>query len=331
MLSYYGAENTSERVSNDGTQEIIHSCLIDRVEPHHLHGDANPSASMNVDHKLYICRVYWGGNIFNLMMKMEKKSSFEELVPFLQPFLTGSEQSPEDFKKELERLFNDKLGVYSIEIPSYSERVLAPWLMSHPYLREVRGISVDTSSKLKIGYDPEDNRLVFPHFWQEKLVGWTKRSIPRGPYWPETYYQFPKYKNSLSFPKTSTLYNYDRLKDERQVIVVESPMSVAKAYEFGIENVVATFGASVTEGQIALLRDFDDVVIWFDRDDGGYRGEKKLVRSLYKNTKVRVVEPEKSKDLADYSSRSEVEERIDRAVAAIFKVASYIQEEKSHV
>lgn len=276
------------------------------------------------------CYSYWGGGIFNFMLKMEKKDDFTELIPILKPFLTGPEDNPETFKQELERIFSANANVYSIEIPSYSEAVLSPWMKSHPYLREVRGISVETSSKLKIGYDPVDNRIIFPHFWRSKLVGWQGRSIPSGPYWPQTEPEWPKYKSTLSFPKSSTLYNYDRASEFERVIVVESPMSVAKAYEYGIENIVATFGAKVTEGQLSLLRDFEEVLVWMDSDGAGYQGEKKIVKSLYQNTRVRVIEPDLNKDLADYTESSEVEEKIEDSVPALFKIAAYTLEERTY-
>ena len=92
VLSYYGAENTTERLAGDGTTEIQHSCLLDTVEPHHRNGDQKPSASMNIDHKLFVCPALWGGSIFNFMMKMEKKDSFTQLIPFLSPLLSGEER-----------------------------------------------------------------------------------------------------------------------------------------------------------------------------------------------------------------------------------------------
>ena len=330
VLSHYGAENTSERINRDGTQEIVHSCLLEHVEPHHRNGDLKPSASMNIDHKMFNCYAYWGGSIFNFIMKMEQKESFTEIVPVLQPLLTGAEENPDSFRKLLERLFDDKSGIFSLDLPSYSEQAFKSWLLSHPYLREVRGIDLETSSKLKIGYDPEDNRVVFFHYFGGKLVGYQKRGIPSGYWWPATTPEFPKYKSSLSFPKSSTLYNYDRLKGEKICIVVESPMSVAKAYTFGIENVVATFGAKVTEGQIALLKGFDNVIVWMDRDSAGDGGEKNLVRSLYRHTKVTVVNPDEGKDLADYTTRDEVEAKIDSAVPAMFKLVEYERQEKEH-
>lgn len=326
VLAYYGADNVTEKQGTHGT-ELIHSCLLDRVEPHHRHGDSSPSASMNVDHKLYHCHSYWGGDIFHFIMKMEKMDNFSQLVRFLIPFLSNEENPSEVFKKEIERLFSDTTGVYSLDLPRYSDKILKPWLVSHPYLRENRGVSVEASSKLKIGYDPGENRLVFPHYWQGQLVGYQKRAIPAGRCWPASPSQYPKYKNSLSFPKSVTLYNYDRLEGEETVIVVESAMSVAKAHSLGIENVVSTFGASITDGQTALLRSFKNVVVWMDKDDGGYKGEKKLVNDLHKFTRVVVVEPEEDKDLGDYNSREEVEEKIESAVPAMLKLIKYRQEE----
>lgn len=50
VLLHYEAEN----VHKDG-DELVHSCIIDRVEPHHSHGDATPSARLNVEKKLFNC------------------------------------------------------------------------------------------------------------------------------------------------------------------------------------------------------------------------------------------------------------------------------------
>lgn len=323
VLDYYGAENTSEKIFGDGTTEILHSCLLDRVERHHTNGDMKPSAVMNLDHKLYVCYSWLSCDIFHFIMKMEKKEYFSEIIRFIQPFLSGSaSEDPENFKKELERLFDQK-EVYSLELPSYSERILKPWLVSHPYLREDRGVSLEASSRLMIGWDSEDNRLVFPHFFQGKLVGWQKRAIPSSPLWPGTLTQIPKYKSNISFPKSHTLYNYDRAIQEKSVLVVESPMSVAKAYSLGLENVVATFGGGVTKNQAQLLRSFDEVIVWMDRDDAGYKGERLLVQSLYNYCRVRVVEPEKKKDLADSDTIEEVQAKLESASPAFLKLAQY--------
>lgn len=315
VLDHYGAENAYEQSAADGTQEVIHSCLIDRVEPHHNNGDQNPSAACNLDKKVYICYQWWGGDLFHLIAKMEGKDSLAEIVPLLSPFLTGSVQSADKVKAELDKIFA-KSATFSMDLPSYADRVLDPWLREHPYWAS-RGISAETVEALKLGFDANENRVVFPHFFNGSLVGWQKRVTP------ETRPAFPKYRNSVGFPKAETLYNYDRAKQYSTVIVVESPMSVVRAHTLGFPNVVATFGAKVTPHQIELLRRWRSVYVWFDADSAGYGGEQKLVSGLYRHSGVRVVIPEPGRDAADSESEEQFMARIASAVPAVMRMIDY--------
>lgn len=312
LLEYYQAENLSESVGSDGHTWIRHSCLLDRVEPHHSHGDANPSAQICVETGSYVCFAYWSGDVFHLIAKLEGEEFAGETVGRL---IFGAHNSA-SFRKEIDRIFTEP--VYSVDIPSYSDAVLAPWARSHPYMTQVRGISHHTCEALRIGFDPAVNRIVFPHWWQGKLVGWQKRIIPESEDWPGTLYPYPKYKNSTGFPKSETLYNYDLAKNFRDVIVVESPMSVAKAEDLGLSDMrlaatVATFGAKVSKTQISLLGDFEHVYIWFDDDLAGRGGERKLVEGLYRQTKVWVVTPDEDRDLGDCDAVSEVRRKLEEA------------------
>ena len=200
--------------------------------------------------------------------------------------------------------------------------------MPHPYLTS-RGITEEAVEMLHLGWDEADNRIVFPHFFKGQLVGFQKRAIPPGP-WPESAEQDPKYKSSLGFPKAETLYGYDYCRTRSlmdmhkmtHVVVVESPMSVAKAYSLGIPYVLATFGAKVTPSQLALLHDFASVTVWFDDDPAGRAGERTLVNGL-SVSKVLVVDPEPGRDLGDCSTREEVQAMLDSAVPAFMKRAQY--------
>jgi DNA primase len=82
-------------------------------------------------------------------------------------------------------------------------------------------------------------------------------------------------------------------------------MSVAKAYSLGVRNTVATFGASVTQGQIDLLKPLDQVVVWFDADPAGEAGELKLLEELHRHAEVWRVRPAYGKDLADIETAEE--------------------------
>ena len=104
VLEHYGAENLSEIPGRDGSTEIVHSCLLDRVEPHHRNGDQNPSAACNVDLKLYCCYSYWSGDLFHFIAKMERKDHLADILPVIGQFLDGATSTSEDILKELDSL-----------------------------------------------------------------------------------------------------------------------------------------------------------------------------------------------------------------------------------
>lgn len=325
VLDHYGVENDHEDTSGCGT-EIIHSCLLDRVDRHHNNGDRNPSAAANVEKKLYVCYSYWGGDFFHFIQKMEDKQSFAEIVPILLPFLGESTLPIDEFAADTERrltaLFSHD-DAFEMDLPSYSDRVLTPWAFVHPYLQE-RGISSETASRLQIGWREDDNRIIIPHFWDGKLVGWQARSLPERPgRWPGTELPLPKYRSSPGFPKADTLY-YDHSgprPEQGSVVIVESPMSVIKAVEVGLDvPVMATFGAKVSDAQIKILARFDDITIWSDDDPAGRSMSRRLARALYRQCRVQVVRPDAGKDMGDCPTAESMLDKIAGAVPALMIV-----------
>jgi hypothetical protein len=294
LLEHYGATHCTEQPNKDGSIEIIHSCLLDRVERHHANGDQNPSAACNVEKKTYVCySMGFGCDLFHLVMKLEGKENFADALSAINPFLTGSTVESTALRDKLEKILDKQVG-YALDLPSYDVRVLNTFTQPHLYW-DYRGISHSAQQLLSLGFDPHEHRIVFPHFVKGKLVGWQKRVIPG-----ETKPEFPKYRNSSGFPKSETLYAHDLTTPGGPVLVVESPMSVARAYSIGLANVVATFGAKVSKAQIDLLKAHEKVIVWFDADPAGMHGERKLLEGLQYHTEVLRVRPEEGKDLADY-------------------------------
>jgi len=339
VLDHYGAENQHTEINGkDGTTEIVHSCLLDRVEPHHAHGDSTPSARCNIEKKLYTCFSYWGGDLFHLIQKLEGKETFDAVVPVVGEFLDET-VSTDDFIAELQRIFAaTKGGAYSAKLPSYNERILAPWAFIHPYLAE-RGIDRDTASRLHIGWDERTNRITIPHFWQGHLVGWQARAIPDRPgLWPGTEGGgVPKYKSNPGFPKSETLYGFDEAKQRAaeagRVVVVESPFSVIKSVALDVAGygVVATFGAKVSAAQIDLLKEFRQVYVWMDNDShssAGRLAEQKIVKALYQFTQVRVVTSDLDRDLGDCCTAQEVDRKLSTTEPAVYALMRYDKEMK---
>ena len=316
VLEHYGARNCTEQAGGDGTTEIVHSCLLDQVEPHHTNGDEHPSAACNIDKRAYVCYALgWGGSLFRLIQKLENKESLSETLGTVGQFLTGATQDSSTMLAELDKLFNPTLHS-QIDLPAYSTKVLDGWSRPHPYWA-VRGINAEAIEKLRLGYDEREGRIVFPHFVNGTLVGWQKRAIPG-----ESKDEHPKYRNSSGFPKSETLYNLDIARRYPRVCVVESPMSVAHAMSLGLPNVVATFGAKISDLQIAQLADFERVYVWFDRDGAGLTGERKLVEGLHKRTEVYVVTPDRGKDMGD-ANLDGIALKLHDAVPASLRLGQY--------
>lgn len=319
LLDHYGAERCFEQSGSDGTTEIVHSCLLDRVEPHHTNGDANPSACCNIDKKVYVCYALgFGCDLFHLVQKLENKESFADSLTVIGQFLSGATLETDAWRAEVEKnLAMFTKGGYHLDLPVYSDRILESWDRPHVYW-DHRGISHQAQALLRLGYDERERRIVFPHFVNNRLVGWQKRVIPG-----ETHPDYPKYRNSSGFPKSETLYGLDLASFSGPVVVVESPMSVARAYSVGLQTpVVATFGAKVSTAQIDALRRFDAVYVWFDRDAAGLTGERNLTTELYEHTAVYVVAPDGGIDMGD-CDRAEMEAKLSTATAAALRLGEY--------
>jgi len=313
VLNRYGAKNITEIQTKSGPQ-LQHSCIIDQVDPHHSHGDQSPSASLHMSKMLYCCYSFGGGDLFWLIQKMEGVVR-AGVLPILSKLLGESVQTTEQFLDEIDRYFVQEERVASI--PTYSEKILEPWLMIHPYMTEARGISEDVLKSHSVGYDEKEVRIVLPHFWDGKLVGWQKRrqDDPRWPMTPleETGRWGPKYQNSHSFPKLETLYSTSQettISGGSSVLVVESVLSVLRAetlvtsstitrsFLMGsiLTNTISTFGAKVSDTQLKLLRNYDRVVLWFDDDIAGLRATLRVCKALDNFTHVYVVQNQGARD-----------------------------------
>src|SRR5207237_5762282 len=98
------------------------------------------------------------------------------------------------------------------------------------------------------------------------------------------------------FKKHLELYNVDKLlldprakeqvRQTGRLIVVEGCFDVAKLVEAGIYNVVATFGAHISDDQarkIKLLAErlgVKETVVWYDKDKAGREGTLKALDLL---------------------------------------------------
>jgi DNA primase len=160
----------------------------------------------------------------------------------------------------------------------------------HAYLRE-RGLSEETIAHFGLGYCARGlmkGRIAIPIENDAGLVGYAGR-WPGESGWPDGE---GKYTLPAGFRKSLELYNLVRVpQDTKYVVLVEGFWSVFWLWqEVGMENVVATMGASLSEAQQVLLwQRFSGVQIFFDGDEAGKRAVSELAATLARRMWVRVI------------------------------------------
>lgn len=122
-------------------------------------------------------------------------------------------------------------------------------------------------------YDAYRNRVIFPiHSISGKPIAFAGRYLIKDP-------KSPKYVNSPETPlyhKSSELYGLyfakQAIAKNALVYLVEGYTDVISLHQAGIENVVASSGTSLTEGQIKLIKRFtDNVCVLYDGDAAGIK------------------------------------------------------------
>jgi DNA primase len=254
----------------------------------HSHGDTTGKFSINREKKIYGCWVCGGGSLLSLVMEL-KGMDGEDATHWLYQFTEG-EETEEETTSRLKGLLNKSESKEAPTLPFFNEHVLDRFEKDHPYFED-RGISPMTREVYQLRYNPKSMKrapknkddddyvgpaIVFPHFWQGRLVGWQSRFLEDDrPVWCK------KYNNTHDFPKDETLYNYDRaLNSQMMPIVVESVPTALFLESCGYPS-ICTFGASVTGKQMQLLRTFQQgLILAFDNDKAGYRAMDEITRYL---------------------------------------------------
>lgn len=277
LLDELGASNIT--LNGD---EMIMSCLVPDL---HANGDQHPSASLNWRKMVYHCHACGsGGGIAWLIATCHGDVDRW----FKDRELEEDDGTMSRSRRELDR--KPRSIIVRPPIPELDETVLDRFDGIPDYMLNDRHIPLTTLIAMRVRYDSNEHRVIIPHFWNGRLVGWQSRRIEDD--------GSPKYRNTPEFPKRETLYNLPANRDA--VLVVESPMSVlSKMHVF--PNMVATFGASVTKTQIELLGTFPSVVLWFDNDNAGWEATRNVGNALSAYSDVSVVASELDADPADLS------------------------------
>lgn len=144
--------------------------------------------------------------------------------------------------------------------------------------------------------DPVDNHLMG---WQEKGGGY--------------FNNFPKHVE-----KSLTIFGYHLLPPGQQAKVEESPIDAVRLHTYGIEGGVSTYGAHVSDEQVALLADRTQDVMWcFDNDGPGRHAEREMFnahRKRFRKMWFAAYDPKDPKDHGEMPIR-DVRWSLDHAVS----------------
>lgn len=291
VLEALGAKNIRDQASG----WVIHSCLIDIVDPHHNNGDRNPSAAIDKKSKRYSCFSYGMLTLFDFL------SMFYPDVKDVYMFLTeiGSTEAASLTDKLKSNMTKEK----EIAPVVYSENILDQYSQSFDYMLS-RGISLKALTDHKVCFDDDAAAVVFPLFENERLLGVQKRNLIPGK---------PKYSNLKGIDKDTYLFYTQKANDTDTFIVVESIPSALKLYSAGF-NAIATLGAQVTSNQLSLMLKHKHLIFWPDDDQAGIKSTKKILDRIGGKTKISVIVSDiRGYDAADMSY-DEIERNVSNAM-----------------
>ena len=171
-------------------------------------------------------------------------------------------------------------------------------------------------------YDRYKGRVIFPIF------GISGKPIAFGGRILSNRKDIAKYVNSpesIIYHKSDVLYGLYQAKQtitrHNKCILVEGYMDVISMYQSGIENVVASSGTALTEGQIRLIHRFtENVTVIYDGDEAGIKASMRGIDMLLKeglNIKVLLLpdgeDPDSfarthsAQELVDYINQNETD------------------------
>ena len=161
-----------------------------------------------------------------------------------------------------------------IEIAVWADEPMPPYMAG-------RGFSDETCAALGIGFDRVRNRVTFPIYEDDLLVGIVGRTVlstVQPKYW--FYHQLEK-GQYLYVPKTF----FGEMRDEHLLFVVEGPTDAARWATRGRPFSMACCGAHATETQARKIIEASDncglqPVLCFDNDPAGRRAVKRTAAAI---------------------------------------------------
>jgi len=279
-----------------------------------FHTEKTPSFIVNPEKQFFYCfGCGVGGDIITFIMKYEGIGFYEAILLLAEK--TGIKidafgSFPTSKKKEL-------LKIYHITTKYFREK-LNESIQAKKYISE-RGLTKEIIKNFLIGYAPANGKSLYKYLlskgFSDYLIIESGLCKKIGNKILDTFkgrvifpiinvhgeviayggriicdkQAGPKYLNSpetLLFKKSAELFGLYQAKEEIRkkgyVIIMEGYLDVITSYQYGIKNVVATLGTSITETQVKKIKSLTDkAILVFDADQAGLKASKRALSLLY--------------------------------------------------
>jgi DNA primase len=286
-----------------------------------FHSEKTPSFTVTPEKQIFHCYgCGTGGMAIHFLMNIEGLSFVEALRQMAEEAnisLGVTDLTPEETEQQKERQSVYDAHEFAAKLYNYILNNTSEGLEAKQYLLS-RGMNDQLVEAFQIGYAParwdtltqrlekrgftlplmekgglisgkQDGtgyvdrfreRIMFPiHDPQGRVIAFAARALGSSQ---------PKYLNSPETPlfhKSRSLYNFHQartaIRKSRQAVLCEGYVDVMKAWEAGVQGVVATMGTSLTEEHaIILRRNADEIVLCYDGDDAGQAAAYKSIPIL---------------------------------------------------
>lgn len=225
------------------------------------HEDRNPSFYINADNGAFICfSCQFKGNTNGLI-------SYVQQIPFeeAQAWIT----SDAGLSVRFERI--DRKPHFE-EVTDFSPAMIEAFTQPTDEMLKGRGIKRSVAEFYGLRYDSRRDSWIIPIVdpWNH-LIGWQEKGVSS-----RYFNNFPK-----GVKKSSTLFGYHQYTGGTMV-VVESPLDVARLASVGVDGGVATYGSYLSTEQINLMRGADRLLIAMDHDDAGRESSMRILEATTK-------------------------------------------------
>lgn len=243
--------------------------------PHPDHEDTNPSASINVRKRVWVCySCGQGGTLETLLGDRIADERVEDMLADLSAELVDSGRADTHPESWLDQF--DAAGV-------------------HPYWRS-RGLSEAVCAKFRLGYDFDTGKATYPlRSPSGAVLGVVERALGD---------ERPKYKYPKDVNVTETLFAYHFVRQGvRDVVLVEGALDAIAMWDVGIPA-VAQMGSRLARAQIDLLRALGlrTLTFAYDQDHAGREAlERAITNPLLNFCALRIMswDPRAGKDPLD--------------------------------